>query len=89
VRIRTPYGDYYPDNLWAEQRLIGEADGEAKYAEAARVTQEKLRDGYLRDEGYELIHWTGKEMFGAAARVTERVARLLLARGWDGQPVRW
>lgn len=89
VRIRTPFGDYYPDNLWVEHRLIGEADGEGKYADPGRITHEKLRDGFLRDQGYDVLHWVGREMFAATDRVVERAGRLLQARGWDGVACTW
>lgn len=89
VRIPTPFGDFYPDSLWRAQRLIGEADGQGKYADPESVTREKLRDGYLIDKGYGLLHWTGREMLGTPGRVVDRAAGLLLARGWDGIPQEW
>ena len=91
VAIETPHGTYHPDALWPEWRLIGEADGEGKYADPQRVTAEKLRDGHLNDEGYRIVHWPGAEMFATPLRVVERVGRLLMARGWDGvvQPWSW
>jgi very-short-patch-repair endonuclease len=88
-RISTPAGDFYPDNLWEDFRLIGEADGEGKYADPGVVVKEKLRDGGFRDAGYEVLHWPGVEMWRAPATVVERIARLLVARGWDGVPRPW
>ena len=89
AQIRTPQGDYFPDNLWAEYRLIGEADGQGKYEDPAAATKEKLRDADLRDLGYELLHWAGAEMFPTPVRVVDRVGRMLVARGWDGVPKPW
>ena len=88
-RISTPVGDFYPDNLWEEFRLIGEADGEGKYADPNVVVREKLRDGGFRDAGYEVLHWAGVEMWRSPERVVERVARVLVGRGWDGVPRPW
>jgi very-short-patch-repair endonuclease len=89
ARIRTPRGTYYADSLWPEQMLVGEADGAGKYEEADQVVREKLRDGALQDLGYAVLHWSGAEMFATPARVVQRAARVLAARGWDGVPVDW
>ena len=89
VQITTQQGDYYPDNLWEQYRLIGEADGEDKYEDPTASTREKLRDGDLRDLGYDVLHWAGTEMFRAPSRVVDRLGRLLVARGWDGVPCPW
>ena len=89
TQIATNQGDYYPDNLWEQYRLIGEADGEGKYEDPTASTREKLRDGELRDQGYDLLHWAGTEMFRAPSRVVDRLGRLLVARGWDGVPCIW
>ena len=89
ARISTPVGDFYPDNLWEEYRVIGEADGEGKYADPKAVISEKVRDGALRDLGYEVVHWPGAAMWRRPAAVTARVARVLVAAGWDGAPHRW
>lgn len=91
VAVATPHGTCYPDSLWPTWRLIGEADGEGKYTDPQRVTAEKLRDGHLQDAGYRVVHWPGSEMFATPLRVVERVAQLLMARGWDGvvQPWSW
>jgi hypothetical protein len=84
ARIRTSGGDQYPDSLWEEYRLVGEADGEGKYQDSSAFTREKVREGHLRDAGYEVVRWTGREAFSAPHRVMDRIARALVARGWTG-----
>ena len=43
ARIRTPGGDVYPDFLWEEYMVIGEADGEGKYRDAAAFARQEDR----------------------------------------------
>lgn len=78
--VRTPFGVVYPDCLWPEQRLIGEADGAVKYSDAAAMIGEKEREQVLRDLGYGVVRWLGKEIAFRPAVVVERVWRELDAR---------
>jgi hypothetical protein len=82
ARIRTPGGDAHPDFLWEEYMIIGEADGEGKYRDESAFTREKIREGHLRDLGYDVVRWTGREGFGSPGLVVDRVGRSLVARGW-------
>jgi hypothetical protein len=83
-RIRTPLGDVYPDCSWEEFRVIGEADGEGKYADPAAFAREKEREAALRDLGWSVFRWTGREGFGSPGAVVDRAARALAAGGWRG-----
>lgn len=60
--------------------MIGEADGEGKYRDESAFTREKIREGHLRDLGFEVVRWTGREGFGSPALVVDRITRALLAR---------
>jgi hypothetical protein len=82
ARIRTPDGDAHPDFLWEQYMVIGEADGEGKYRDASAFAREKIREGHLRDLGYDVVRWTGRERFGSPGLVVDRVGRSLVARGW-------
>ncbi len=82
VRIRTAGGVAYPDFLWEEYMVIGEADGEGKYRDESAFAWEKIREGHLRDLGYDVVRWTGREGFSSPGFVTDRVARVLMGRGW-------
>jgi len=80
VPIRTPFGTFYPDCLWPELALIGEADGASKYSDQDAVVREKEREQVLRDLGYRIVRWLGKEIIGRPEVVVERVRREL--GGW-------
>ncbi len=45
------------DFLWEAVRLVGEADGRLKYADADAVYAEKRREDEIRAEGYGFIRW--------------------------------
>lgn len=71
--IRTPFGTYYPDCYWPEQRLIGEADGRVKYRDADTTVSERQREQLLRDEEYRFVRWLGKEIYATPQVVVRRV----------------
>jgi hypothetical protein len=48
----------YPDFLFAEQRVIAEADGLLKYAQDGALAREKQREDRFRDAGYEVFRFT-------------------------------
>lgn len=77
--IRTPMGTFYPDCLWPEQRLIGEADGAEKYRDQQAAVREKEREQLLRDLDYRIVRWLGKEIIARPQVVVERVLRELAA----------
>lgn len=80
VPLRTPSGTLYPDCLWPEHRLIGECDGAVKYAEGSGAyVREKEREQVLRDLGYRMVRWLGKEIMARPQVVVDRVARALAA----------
>ncbi|MCE1175017.1 MAG: hypothetical protein LWW77_10475 [Propionibacteriales bacterium] len=78
--VRTRFGTFFPDCLWPEQRLIGEADGAVKYAAKTALVEEKQREQVLRDEGWGFVRWLGKEIMFQPELVVARVARALDAR---------
>jgi very-short-patch-repair endonuclease len=75
--IRTPFGTLYPDCLWPEQRLVGEADGAVKYDDRDAVVREKEREQVLRDLGFQVVRWLGKEITLRPDLVVARIARAL------------
>lgn len=73
------------DFLWREYGVIAEADGLLKYDSGQRAIAERRRDRLLQEAGYEVIHFTWKELFTDPARVARRIReaiarQLLLAR---------
>ena len=75
--FRPGRGVLYPDCYWPEQRLIGEADGAVKYAEANGYVNEKEREQILRDHDFRFVRWLGKQIMGTP--ITGRIARALEA----------
>ena len=77
VPIHTPMGTLYPDFYWPERRLIGEVDGAVKYSDPDAHVREKEREQLLRDLGYRMVRWLGREIRLQPWVVIERVAREL------------
>lgn len=75
--VRTASGVFFPDFVWRERRLIGEADGAIKYLDQAAMVAEKEREQALRDAGWQIVRWLGKEIMARPESVVERVARAL------------
>ena len=63
------------DFYWERFRTVGEADGRLKYAGAADLFAEKLREDALRDAGYEVFRWTWDEAVHRPEVIRERAAR--------------
>ncbi len=75
--IQTPVGTLYPDFYWQHSGLIGEADGAVKYADRAAILREKEREQVLRDLGFRIVRWLGREILSDPEVVVDRVARAL------------
>jgi Protein of unknown function (DUF559) len=61
------------DFLWRRYGVIAEADGLLKYDTGQRAIAERQRDRLLQEAGYEIIHFTWKELFADPARVARRI----------------
>ncbi|HSK32526.1 MAG TPA: DUF559 domain-containing protein [Propionicimonas sp.] len=75
--VRTAAGTFYPDFYWESEGLIGEADGATKYRDPDARVQEKEREQHLRDLGFGIVRWLGKEIYLRPDVVMARVARAL------------
>lgn len=80
VRIRTPRGDVYPDFLWEEAMVIGEADGMGKYRTPEDLRAEKWRQEGLEELGYRVVRWGDSDIRRRPAQVMGRVAAAIEAR---------
>lgn len=80
VQIRTELGEVYPDFLWSDARVIGEADGLVKYQTPDTLHREKLRQEALEAMGYKVIRWTYREIRRNPGAVMARIALALSAR---------
>jgi very-short-patch-repair endonuclease len=78
--IRTPLGVLYPDCFWREEGLVGEADGAEKYERPGAAVREKEREQVLRDLGYGVVRWLGREIMFQPDVVMARIARELASR---------
>ncbi|HEY5199433.1 MAG TPA: type IV toxin-antitoxin system AbiEi family antitoxin domain-containing protein [Acidothermaceae bacterium] len=63
------------DFLWAEWRVIGEADGRLKIQRPEDLWAEKLREDALRELGYEVVRWTWDEIVNHPEIVVARILR--------------
>jgi very-short-patch-repair endonuclease len=75
--IQTAAGMLYPDCLWREHNLVGEADGAGKYRDGEAWVKEREREQLLRDLGFRVVRWLGKEIMWQPAVVMDRIARAL------------
>jgi predicted transcriptional regulator of viral defense system len=57
------------DFLWYKQATIAEADGAIKYADPDRAKQQLRRDAELRRAGYEVVHFTWRDLAAAPDQV--------------------
>lgn len=75
--IQTPVGVFFPDFYWEAQNLIGESDGRRKYTDPAAIVREKEREQALRDLGFRIVRWLGKEIHLNPDAVLGRIGRAL------------
>jgi Transcriptional regulator, AbiEi antitoxin/Protein of unknown function (DUF559) len=61
------------DFLWREYQTIAEADGALKYADPDRARQQLQRDAELRDAGFEVVHFSWRELMVNPPQVIERI----------------
>jgi hypothetical protein len=65
------------DYLWRRYSTIAEADGAIKYADPGRAIAQLERDTRLREAGFEVIHFTWREIMMAPWQVADRVRAAL------------
>jgi predicted transcriptional regulator of viral defense system len=61
------------DFMWHQHRVIVEADGLLKYDSGQTAIKELARDRLLREAGYEVVHFTWRELFTDPERVITRI----------------
>lgn len=72
------------DMLWRRQRVVGEADGRAKYLTRDDLIAEKLREDRLRDLGFRVVRWTWDDIMRRPDDVVHRLRRAMSRRAEDG-----
>jgi very-short-patch-repair endonuclease len=81
TRIVTPEGDTFPDFLWAQAMVIGEADGAVKYTSQEDLVREKRRQEALEQMGFRVVRWMYTDLRQRPSSVMSRIAHALAARG--------
>lgn len=61
------------DFWWPRLKVVGEADGMAKYSEIADVRAEKLRQDRLSALGVTIVRWTWQEIWERPGAVARRI----------------
>jgi hypothetical protein len=57
------------DFFWPGHKTVGEADGAVKYADTTRAIAQLERDKLLRQAGFEVVHFTWRDIIHAPAQV--------------------
>jgi very-short-patch-repair endonuclease len=65
------------DFLWEAERVVGEADGLNKYADADVLRTEKLREEHLSELGYSVVRMTWHQVTREPERTAARVLSAL------------
>jgi very-short-patch-repair endonuclease len=81
VTIHGPDWSYRVDFCWPKRRAIAEADGLAKYNRRSDLAKQFERDRLLRDAGYQVIHFTWRELLRTPAVVIGRIRVGIAAKG--------
>jgi predicted transcriptional regulator of viral defense system len=61
------------DFLWRARRTIAEADGAIKYADPSRAVAQLERDARLRAAGFEVVHFTWREITRTPGQVAASI----------------
>jgi very-short-patch-repair endonuclease len=65
-------GDYIVDFYCPKANLIIELDGSQHYA-VEGIKKDKMRDNYIREQGYKILRFSDKEIFENLTGVIERI----------------
>ncbi len=63
------------DFYWRPYRTIAEVDGAAKYADPDRARAQLRRDAALRDDGFEVVHFTWQQITRAPEQVAASIRK--------------
>ena len=80
VTVHGPDWSYRVDLCWPKHRVIAEADGLAKYNSTKDLARQFERDRLLRDLGYQVIHFTWRELMNTPEVVIGRIRVAIAAR---------
>jgi predicted transcriptional regulator of viral defense system len=77
--VFTPSDAYRVDFLWRAHKVIAEADGLGKYSDRGDAGKQLERDRRLRDAGFQVVHFTWKELFATPELVLGRIRAAIAA----------
>jgi very-short-patch-repair endonuclease len=77
--VFTPSGAFRVDFPWRAHKVIAEADGVVKYNDRSDAIKQLERDRRLRDAGFQVVHFTWKELFGTPELVLSRIRKAIAA----------
>ena len=70
------------DFLWETQRTIAEADGAMKYADRDRALLQLRRDTELREAGFEVVHFTWRDIMSRPGHVIAQIEAAFVRSAW-------
>lgn len=76
---------YRVDFMWRQSRTIAEVDGRLKYEDRSRFGYERRRDVWLRNAGYEIVHFSWQEVVGQPAYVASTLRSAFERGGRTGR----
>lgn len=83
VTIKS-HGKTYRADFLVSDHLIVECDGHEFHEKTKEQVKRGNRRNYdLQIEGYEVIHFSGNEIYNAPFECAERVVEYLIAKGWE------
>ena len=71
------------DFYWRQYRTVAEVDGTAKYANPERARAQLARDSLLRDDGFEVVHFSWRQITETEEQVAAAI-RTAFRRGARG-----
>jgi hypothetical protein len=71
--IHGPNFAFRVDFLWRDQKVVLEGDGLLKYNDRKDLIKQFDRDRLLRDVGYQVVHYTWREIFKTPQVVIDRI----------------
>lgn len=83
-RRNRPLGKYYADFYCAKARLVIEIDG-ASHGQGNQPERDKIRDAWMKSEGYEVIRISAEDVLRDPDNVVEGILNLARDRVQDKQ----
>jgi len=73
VQTQVPCGRYRIDIALPQYRLAIECDGKANHSTPAQKAHDRKKDKYLRSQGWEVLRFSGKQIYGEMPKIIRRI----------------